>query len=328
MQHKKNRTFGYTLAFMIAILVVSTSGLIYTYFGKTNFGSLIQKMISVEISCKTDSYIASYFINADQDLGYLAINLIPVTNANKFDCETINIYGNEIDLSDTYIANWNSQGRNRPEKTKNHVFKNKTQNTISFNVEDLIELRAFGLIIPMNEVVINTEPGTWSTAIIAETTYENAKPPEVISPNEFSVLVDSDLVITEMNPPLSRGQSSSSDDAETFSMVMKNEEAHPQIQKKGSLSFIEDKSITHTKNSVRLFLKTRDPNFGASRDLFLLVFSTLFGVAIGGLIETFLAISLPRNATGIDNVAKAETLLDIEKPIEEEASKGEVNPPG
>jgi hypothetical protein len=298
MEYKINNTLRKTLVFMVGLLLASITGIYFSFFGGTSPVSLIPKTLEVRIICDKDTYLSSHVLNADRNQGYLGIMFVPVTRGNsKLECSEVSIQSVDIDLSQAYISNWNSFTAKRPKKTVDHEFGKISDNHISFNNQELVNLRAFGLVIPTNKLVANTDAGVWTTAISMSTTYESSKPPEVISPNEFAVLIDPTLVITEINPPLSRGVRSGLVDVENFSTLFENKTFHPQEldHRSGSLQLKENREIENTVNRINFFLKLRDPNYNSRKNILLLIFSTLFGISISGLIETFLALSFSRN---------------------------------
>ena len=322
MSIRSNKTLFYTTAFMIGLLIVSASGVFFTYFGRGSPSSLSLRELNVDISCKKDSYVVSYVVNADRENGYIAIILAPVTKSPRTNCEGVKIQSNGFDLSQAYSGNWNSFTQKRPESKG--VFDGKSSSLIEFDNSELKSRRSFGFIIPVDDLVVDIGDGSWATNVSIHTTYQNANEPELISPNEFSVIIDQDLVITEMNPPLSRGSESGWVIDEHFSTLLENKVEHPRVRVDGSLQLAEDTSVKNTVNQLRLFLKMRSPRYEATQDILLLIFSTLFGVAIGGLIETFLAVSLPRQNV----IAAPLQASDQSAAQEEEPEKGGKNPPG
>lgn len=286
------------MAAMVALLVVSASGLIYTFFGGEKPVSIIPKTLSVEIDCGIDSYLSSYVLNADRENGYLAIILIPVTkSARGIDCKQVEIYSDEIDLTNAYASDWNDFTAKRPTQSSTHNFEIASKVSFTLDTDKLNKLRAFSFVIPTNDLVEYTDAGVWTSALNVSTTYVNGQPPEVISENEFSMFVDPNLVIAEMSPAFSRGRGSEWAEKGSFSTLLDKSVKHPLIIKDGTLQFVEDKNIQNVITGLRFFLKLRDPNHSSTRDIMLLVFSTLFGIAIGGLIEAFLALSLQRHAS-------------------------------
>lgn len=110
-----------------------------------------------------------------------------------------------------------------------------------------------------------------------------------------------------MNPPLSRREISNFIEGPNFSSLLDKTVQHPLVIQNGTHQYVEDKSVQNVVTGRQLFLRLRDPEHQSTRDVFLLIFSTLFGVAIGGLIEAFLAMSLRPADSGresaIDNTS-------------------------
>jgi hypothetical protein len=179
----------------------------------------------------------------------------------------------------------------RPEPSQVADFADISRSQIAFDNEELVRRRAFALIIPIDDLVVDVGSGAWSTTLQVVTTYRNANEPEVITPNELALMVEPELVISDMSPLLSRGSVSGWVDDEHYSILLENQIENPRSLVDG-LQFRRDPNVTHTINRGVLNLKMRSPRFEATRDTLLLVFSTLFGIAIGGLIEAFLVSSL------------------------------------
>lgn len=313
------------------VLVTSSLGIFYIYFGGFDppvYDAVpIQKRVTVNLDCPPGRTAVSYDVSTNRRGGQIKV-IISGDEPNRLFfsdgpeiAEYISPFSScrSIDISTSYLDyKTPSFSRSAPL----HSDDPKIATSIDFTERDLIEdgmenqnayirdkkLRVFAFntqatgrteqrftfSIPISNILTRTGPDTWAVDLeissrFKDTTFSDREDRYPMD-GMLSVFIEPELVVDRIEPSLARTSHLAKLDIDFDAREeLRLDPARDSLQ--DLLSVRYEEATVGLIESTRLQLTLKDPDYSRRRDIGLLVFSTLFGIAVTVLFETLLFIS-------------------------------------